>query len=210
MRLRFRIKESVRDISKKIIDELRLIAAEHLTSKLTEVQEAVKPIIYNSVYHSPEMRSCREDYLKAEFGLDFDPTIEISRAVSESVLSRISRASVRKDQVIGSMQIEIQPNDYINVLSIPEAVVITEDGAKLPWLSWLTLYGNSIIILDYGIRYEFGTGRSGLGYMRKKATPYRVHPSYSGDATNNFITRAINSAVTIDQITTSVGRILSR
>lgn len=210
MRVSFNIKESIKDISKKLLGELRLIASKHLSDRLVEVQEAIKPIIYDAVYNSPEMDSCRNDYLKAEFGLDFDPTEAISRAVADSVSTTMARSSIKNNRVIGSMTIEIQPSEYMNLLQLPESIVITENGAKLPWLSWLLLYGNSVIIVDYGIRYEFGKGRSGLGYMRKKATPYRVHPAYSGDANDNFITRALNSTSTRVQLDNVISTVLSR
>ena len=55
--------------------------------------------------------------------------------------------------------------------------------------------GDSIIIADFGVEYETGAGRSGGARMDATAKPFKVNPLYSGDETNNFITRALQPAL---------------
>ena len=83
----------------------------------------------------------------------------------------------------------MQPNDYSNLLSLSASKQIIEGGA-IPWLNWLLTLGDSIIIANFGVEYG-PFGRSGMARMTEKQRPFKVDSAYSGNITDNFITRSI-------------------
>jgi hypothetical protein len=112
--------------------------------------------------------------------------------VAESVYTKFSPFKYLGGFIIGRSFVAIQPANHFELLTLPQAVVIIEDGARLPWLDWLLHYGDQIIIADFGVKYQSGRGRSGGATMEKGGTPFRVNPQYSGVSGNNFIVRALN------------------
>ena len=166
--------------------------ANKVFARLTkQVQNKIYPIIYSAIYSSPEMNSVRNGKLKFDFGLTLDPTISIATAVADSCRVYAENVKVVGGKITGGITVNIQPQNYLNVLNIPQAVNIIEDGSELPWLEWLTLHGNQIIIADFGVKYVDG-GRTGGAIMVEQAKPFRVDPNYSGSEQDNFISRSIS------------------
>ena len=88
----------------------------------------------------------------------------------------------------------MQPSNFANLLSLPEASQPIE-GGSLPWLSWLLTAGDSIIIANFGVEFgSFPQSRTGGARMAQKAAPYKVNSAFSGTEDDNFITRSISVA----------------
>lgn len=154
------------------------------------IERKVKPLIRKAVAGSPEISSLSGGTLKYDFGLIKDPAGEIVNAVVGSVVVDVSKIRATKAKFSGGITVSIQPDDLRNLLSLSVANQIIEDGSALPWLQWLLLSGDSIIIASAGVEYKTG-GRSGGAVMSKDFAPFRVNPMFSGSSSNNFITRAI-------------------
>lgn len=163
----------------------------YINKSRDKVRRSLKPVIFQAIYTSPEMESVRGGVLKFDFGLPTDPTQEISNAVSESISIDFGLFKYLARKVVGNAAVKIQPTDYLNILSIPSAIVITEKGENLPWLEWLLRYGDSIIIIDFGVEYTEG-GRSGGAIMTTRNRPFRVNSQFSGTEDDNFISRALS------------------
>ena len=70
------------------------------------------------------------------------------------------------------------------------------DGGSLPWLQWLLLEGDSIIIANFGVEYSNeAQGRAGPARMTRQARPFRVNPKFSGTKDDNFITRSLSGRI---------------
>ncbi|NCA31122.1 MAG: hypothetical protein EBS93_10465 [Chitinophagia bacterium] len=86
--------------------------------------------------------------------------------------------------------------DYADVLSSDDALVIDNlRGYNLPWLEWLLLEGNKIIVRKQQV--EFGpniASRTGNAIMRPSNKSWRVPSEFAGTITNNWITRAIDNS----------------
>lgn len=163
-----------------------------ISRKLPRVRFVLADTIYKIMHSSPEMESVRAGTLKFDFGLDRDVTFEICSSISRSVSIEFSNFKFQNNRIIGNAQVNIQPVDYLNLLELPESVVITEDGVELPWLEWLLTLGDSVIVANYGVKYTSG-GRSGGAVMTPDNKPFRVDPRYSGTVNDNFIARALNA-----------------
>lgn len=164
------------------------------TRLASQVRSKVSLVVKDAVYNSPEMASVRGGTLKLDFGLTFDPTIAIANAVADSCEVFAEDIKVVAGKITGGLRLNIQPQNYLNVLNIPQAVNVIEDGSELPWLEWLTLYGNQIIIVDFGVKYVDG-GRTGGAIMVEQTKPFRVDPNYAGSEQDNFISRAITEII---------------
>lgn len=173
---------------RKILDEQ---AKALIKRKRPAVRAAVKPMIIDAIYNSPEMNSVRVGLLKYDFGLTSDPTQIISWSVADSMRLRYFRGP----EFSNGFSIEVQPSKHENLYGLPAAYQDTEKNVELPWLKWLLEMGDSIIIADFGVKYLDG-GRSGGAIMLGHKSPFRVEPAYSGTESDNFITRALNKKLT--------------
>ena len=175
-------------IGKEIDKEL----AKKVNAKLKKIKPFItrqfRSVITTSLLNSPEVNALAGGDLKAEFGLDFDPTQELVAAIMATLDVQVK--SVTKTRK-GGITVLLQPNDYSNLLSQPWASQAIRNGS-IPWLEWLLTLGDSIIISDYGVEFgNFPDSRSGLAKMATEVAPYKVNSQYSGTVDSNFITRAI-------------------
>lgn len=186
----------IKETAQQLIDKIKNILKDQARARIRKNQPRVRALIkyelYNAIYECSEMESLRSGKLKWDFGLDFDPSMAISEAVSEAF-----RTKYKENQAtVAQFEIDIQPLSYLEVLELPEAVQITEKGEILPWLEWLLTYGSTIVVIDgYGVKYA-SAGRSGGAVMIEGynfGKPFMVDPLYSGTKSDNFITRAISA-----------------
>tara|TARA_R100000664_G_C2729213_1_gene120243 strand:- start:98 stop:700 length:603 start_codon:yes stop_codon:yes gene_type:complete len=175
---------------RNIVQKANKAMAQHLNKVLPraarKVRGQVESLFSSALYASPEIASLSNGVLRAEFGLTFDPTNQLVRAIVSSLDMSVDKVN---NKLQGGFTIVMQPTDYGNLLSLPIAYQPV-DGGALPWLMWLLTLGDSIIIGNFG--FEVGNhGRTGRGHMVKTKAPYKVNGAFSGTVDNNFITRAI-------------------
>ena len=88
-----------------------------------------------------------------------------------------------------------------------EATVTDNQGQKLPWLEWLLLRGNQIIIRNYQVRMGASPySRTNMAVMVQSKKNWRVPMEFAGTITNNWTTRALDKvdAQIIDNIINSI------
>jgi hypothetical protein len=158
-----------------------------------KIHSAVINLVIEALQKSPEIISLQAGTLKTDFGLDFDPTETIIYAIANSTYINFKGFRLNKNSVTNILSVYIQPSDFKNILSMSDASVLTDKGQSLPWLEWLLLEGDAIIVTEYHVEYgAYESSRSG-GAIMKPSGVFRVNPAYSGTAENNFITRALAS-----------------
>jgi len=185
-----RIIEKNSDIEKKI----NSLIAGQVNSLIKKKKQAIRlkiiSIIESRLSSSLTLALLSSGVLKYDFGLEFDPSPAIINAVANSVTLGISNADRRfKNQTL--ITLYIQPSNYNNLLTLSIAEQDIK-GGTIPWLEWLLLRGDEIIIYDYSVEYG-PYGRSG-GARMEPGGFFRVNPIYSGTADDNFITRIIAQA----------------
>ena len=190
MVLRINLTESNAQIEAKILKAIAEDVNKSFSQKINLVKDIFSRNVYDAVVSCPEMNSVSSGVLKIDFGLLFDPVVVIAIATADSVNVQFNK--VNNKLTTGGFSVTVQPLDYLNLLSLPQAINITEKGITLPWLEWLLTYGDSIIIADFGVKYT-RDGRTGGGYMSPEAKPFIVNSMFSGTVDNNFITRAIDA-----------------
>ena len=186
--LSIRLLETEQEISKKI----NKASAEHLNSQInrniSSVKNKVREFVSRAILSQPEIQSLQGGILQGAFGL-----VESSSAISAIENTVKNSVSVQFDKfdsnLNGGIKVHIQPSDFNNLLSLTEGRNVTTDG-EFHWLMWLLTMGDSSLVVGYSFNPVTGRGRSNLGYMEAGGF-FRVPPEFSGDASDNFITRAL-------------------
>ena len=177
---------------------------DHINSSISavgeDIKKKIKPIIFNVIHDCYEMEALRGFYLRGALGLTSSQagssSRDIAEAVSSAVFINVKGATPRN--LSGALTINIQPDDFSNVLSISEAVIqYTSDKYKrnvdLPWLDWLLTKGDTVLVSGFNFQPNIGEGRSGAGSMVQDLTEgWRIRPEYAGTKQDNFITRALS------------------
>lgn len=172
-------------INSALAKEINLV----IKNLLPTLKQKIIPVIRLALASSPEITSLQNGVLRAEFGLDSDPTAQLIEEILSTLEFRPLYAQKNRG---GGIEILMQPSDYSNILgkSFAQQAI---DGGSLPWLSWLLTLGDSIIITGFGVEFgSFKTSRTGDARMSSKMAPYKVNSAFSGTLNDNFITRAIN------------------
>lgn len=181
----------------KIEKEINSIIAKQAFSVLKKRKEAIRTKIVNIVARSLSTSLTLNELvygdLKADFGLEFNPIPDIIYAVSNSVSLGINPIGDKRFKKQSLVTLYVQPRTYNNLLSLAIAEQDI-DGGTIPWLEWLLLEGDKIIIYDYEVKYGQGLGRSGEGIMIETNGFFQVAELHRGTRDDNFITKAISRA----------------
>jgi hypothetical protein len=201
------VRETTQQIERKmavgIRDELNRI----FPASMSQIEREIKKIIYDGIIRQPEYSAIRANELRIELGLH--DGIARLLAIIDTWLTGISvrfkpfRTSSKG--LTGGIVVEAVASDYMDVLSMSEAILVTEKMEQLPWLQWLLLEGSSVIIGDYRVVFGAGMGRTGGGHMVKGGS-WGIPSQYAGNSNNNFITRALLSIQ--PELETTITRII--
>lgn len=150
---------------------------------------------------SPEYKSIAYGDLQGHFGMRPDESVsklkEIVTILAQSTQVDFVPFRVRGNAISGGLRIYAFKEDFSDILSSNAAYQTTNAGQQLPWLEWLLIEGDKVIIYDYFfLPGDFETSRSGQGIMVFDKTKYwRVPPQYSGTKNSNWITRTVNAYI---------------
>ena len=191
----FKGKIKILDSDEKIIQNILGSSEKEIKNLLAKskvkIQSQVINLVVEALSQCPEILSLQSGKLKYDFGLDSDPTQDIIYAIANSVYVYFKNFRLTKSKATSVLSIYIQPSDFRNILSSSSAVVITKNGDVLPWLQWLLLEGDAIIITQYHVDYgPYPSSRSGNAIMKPSGV-FKVDSAFSGVADDNFITRAL-------------------
>lgn len=208
--MNLRLVDSIAKIEKDIKTALIADLNTHLNKRKNVAVDRLKQVCKSWILSQPEIKSLDSASvpfsLHSLFGLQRGSEAQIVDTIANAVANSIQVKFSKIDKNFkGGITFSIQPADFQNLLGLPEGHVITKKGTDLHWLNWLLERGDSVIITGY--QYEASNrGRSGSGAMVQGGS-FRVPPSYSGTATNNFVTRAFtNKQKEIERILSEVFR----
>jgi len=92
----------------------------------------------------------------------------------------------------------MKSDDLNGVIGDQVALVVDKNrDYELPWLQWLLLRGNEVIVQNYSVKIGPNpASRTGNAIMVQSNRNWRVPPEFVGTQTNNWTTRAIAAAET--------------
>tara|TARA_Y100000296_G_C5095436_1_gene217104 strand:+ start:199 stop:813 length:615 start_codon:yes stop_codon:yes gene_type:complete len=189
-----KLTQTAAQIEKEILNALVKEANHTFRGALQRMTAPIQRVVNSAIASSPEIASLRSGTLRADFGITtgVDVTSPIINAVANSVNVYMQPFSVKGVGISGGISVNIQPDNFENLLSLGIGTTVTEKGDVLPWLDWLLNLGDAVIIADFGVEYG-SFGRSGGARMSSGSRPFKVDSAFSGTVADNFITRALES-----------------
>jgi hypothetical protein len=194
MQFTIELLETNKQIEQKILEGIAEDFNSLIQPKLIDIREKISVATVAFLQGSETYESLMRGELAGHFGLPvWGRRMMINNVVQkigDNIEIDYTPVRVRAGGFIGGAEIGVLIKDFSDILAMMEASVDTEKGQILPWLEFLLLRGDQIIISQYDIKMETGTGRSGKAIMVKgSAKAWRVPPEYSGVAGDNWLTR---------------------
>lgn len=193
--------ESEQTIVRKILRALRLEINEKLQLAIGGISTRIKSLTYDFLINTPEYAALINGPLTGQFGFYKGTQEHQIRAIIDELIEQVyiehtlSTRVTAKGNFSGGIKISIIDADFKRVMQMNEAHILTEKGETLPWLEWLIVKGDKIIIDTHYFRPGgFKRSRSGKGLMYENTETkryWRVPPEYKGTIRNNWFTRAI-------------------
>ena len=192
------IKESVPQISRMIKKAL----IEEINKKFTvntvkELVHLVRDDIKLALLAAPEAQSLLAGELRGQFGIPSgweDRFVKsIITTIADSIEFDFHKLSDKGNKIDGGFTFYVAKADFSDILALDEAIIVTRKGQILPWLDWLLLKGDRLIISDYSLRYVPAASRSHSYIMIEEHGEFWKVPSeFAGTIKNNWITRALD------------------
>ena len=205
----------ITDTAKTVEKRLLVAIASELNKVLPSIVAPVKSDFQQNIQrvftNSPEYKALVGGPLNEHFGFprgsEFSKLDAIIDTLAREVEVEFNSITVSGSSLKGGITIKAFLSSFENILDLSEANVRIKDGS-LPWLEWLLIRGDEIIVADYNITFDDFKGqlsRSGGAIMVPDDNEgWRVPAEYSGTARDNWVTRSVhNSLKFIEQLTTS-------
>lgn len=198
MQISFELLHSDKEIVDLIIKEFVNKFNRQLPNIIKKISNDLRIATFNFLKTTPTYESLLSGELAGHFGI---PKVN-RQYIIDSIIKSVADNMIvdYKPMVYGvgkfrhGIFIRALRKDMGEVLSLPGATIFSEKGDPLPWLDWLLLEGDKIIIREYEIDFRYGQGRSGLAVMDEvDGGVWRVPAEFSGTITNNWLTNAIKS-----------------
>ncbi len=192
MSISLKLTQSINEITKlvnnAIYEEINLSIKKNLNKTKNKFITQIK----NWIEEQPEIKSLNsaatQNSLAALFGLTPSDSDQAVRQIINSVINSLQVDIKFNNKLTGDVIFNIQPEDFSNILALPEGHRLTDKNIDLHWLDWLLTKGSTVIIIGYYYKPS-SRGRSAAGHMSKGGS-FRVPPTFAGNLDNNFITRS--------------------
>jgi len=148
---------------------------------------------YNAIINGP---------LDAHFGIPqgeaLDRLDSIINQIVKSIRVDFKEIKSRGKIFTGGYTVRILRADFLDIINLSAAIVDNTSNnvnvaTQLPWLEWLLIRGDNIIIDDYEIVFgSFSQSRSNAAIMvRNEASVWSVPPEFSGTIRKNWLTKSV-------------------
>lgn len=205
MKITLKITESNNQIEQKIVDALYPQVKKYMDDFMNKLKRGLPPIISSAIINTSEYQSLLNGKLRLEFGIP-NPGEKLAKLIeiwSTNIVwdYKVTKINRRIKAVVGAKLIRA---DFRDVLYGDFAIVADiARGYDLPWLQWLLLEGDKIIVRKHEVQLTTNKySRTGLAIMKDSKKNWRVPVEFAGTISNNWITRAIDNAS--DQIYTFI------
>lgn len=195
MKFEIEIKESDKLITKRIIKALIPEVDAFMKKSLEKIKKELPPILQNAIISSNTYNDIVSGKLRLELGIPdaltkLDGLIDIWTTNIDA--RYIKPVTIGADKIYSFISVGLVKSDYSDVLGTDYALVYDRKGYSLPWLQWLLFEGTRPIVSTHKVVFMRG-GRTGGAIMRRPGS-WSVPIAHAGTATDNWITRAIDSA----------------
>lgn len=191
--------ESIREIETKIINAMIQDLDVAILKSVPIISLAIGSEIETLIRESDIYRRLLNGDLKRHFGLTgagekLDSIVNNIVAHIEVKYKKLQNVG---NNIIGGIEINVLRSGFVDLITLEAAIQETEKGDKLPWLDWLLLQGNKLLIADYSIVFKPGEGRSGAIMIYDEDGFWKVPSDASGTINNNWLTRVLFENLTL-------------
>jgi len=196
MELQLKLVETPSQIATLIMNEIKAVLNGILSSSAKSIEVEIRTLFMDAITGSDTWQSLKDGKLRAEFGLPDDVDTRLSNILDIWLDSIIVdyKPVTGTTTLHGGISLYMLQSDWNDVISSESAIILTKVGQILPWLEWLLIYGDKIIIRDYEIvMKQTNKSRSGMALMVKRASGrWRMPPEYAGSTNSNFVTKLLD------------------
>lgn len=188
--------DSTDKMTEKVINAFRLHLNSVFKRAASSIQRRLGEVCESLITRSEEYNSLLSGQLLGELGV---PEIRtkldrILTTIKNSVTVEWTPIIRQGSELSGGLVFKMIRSDFLDIIGLPESYYLTEKGTTIPWLEWLIMEGDRIIIIGYDVKLnltpkERSSSRTGLALMTH-GSGWRVPPQWSGTVQDNFITRA--------------------
>jgi hypothetical protein len=196
MKFSLRLLETDSQISKLIMEDIKKLLENAINKALPEISKDIQSVVGEALRTQPEYSSLMTGTLKAEFGIPDATSINsVIDALIQTLAIQKSGISVTNRGISGGFVLTMMKSDDMNGIIYTDIASVNDiNGYSLPWLEWLLLKGNEIIVKNYEVLYTASPySRSGMAVMTPSSSSWRVPVQFAGTEKDNWTTRAINS-----------------
>ena len=181
--------------AKELERRLRTVVESRLQVAAPAVLEHARELFGQALREEPHYTSLLNGTLREELGLK-NPAEEVELAIAAAV-SAIKVASLpARGLSLGGLEVLLLGEAYQQAIAIGSYENDGKHKTQIPWLEWLLLAGDSIIIQDFHVLTALAKGvasfpasRSGTALMVPRGA-WRIPPEFAGTADDNWFVRA--------------------
>lgn len=200
MKFSLTLAENNSEIRQKILSSIQDIINKAIDNTVRTLHKDIKNLIIDALKSEPEYSSLTNGELRREFGIydvsNVDAAID---TIASSIKISKNVVKINNAGLSGGIEISIINNqDYGGALLDYSGKVTDNDrGYSLPWLEWLLLKGNQVIVKNYEVKLGSNPrSRSGGAIMTPSSSNWRVPPQFAGTLKDNWTTRALSTIET--------------
>jgi hypothetical protein len=170
---------------------------DYMKDAITTIRKEIGTIISNAIVNTPEYESLVSGKLKYELGIP-DANAKIAGLLdiwTKNIYIEYMPPKIISSKIKSSFSASLIKSSFDDVLSTDLAYVIDNIYQyRLPWLEWLLLEGNKIIVKKQEVVMGPNPrSRTGFALMRGSNKNWKVPAEFAGTIRDNWITRAIDN-----------------
>ena len=196
MRFTAKVVESARKVTANISKALQTQVQSVFRKAKPKIQRDISKLIADAIRAEPEYGALKAGKLRLEIGIaDTSVVDDVVDLFAQSIKFNINQVKVGTKGIDAVLSFTIiGSDDFERILQSNAAVITSENGAMLPWLTWLLLKGGDEIVLNNKVLFKPSpASRTGQAIMiPTKRGGWRVPARYIGTESNNWVTRAMS------------------
>jgi hypothetical protein len=194
MNLSLTLLESDSQIKSLILAQIKNVINNSITKSIPKITNEIKAAVALALRAEPEYQSLISGELKAELGIpDVGQVDSVIDLMIDTLKVRLIPIKIGSFGLSGGFELTmLESSDLGGVITASPAYVTDIKGYSLPWLEWLCLRNNEIIVKNFDVKYgPSPNSRSGMAIMVPSTNSWRVPPAFAGSSSRNWTTRAI-------------------
>lgn len=198
MNFSLKVLENSETIQKSILSALLPEANKYMDKAISIIKKDLPSIVSEAIISEPEYSSLLSGQLKFELGIP-NASSKISSLINMWISNMVidyKPPTSTNSSIRASFSAKLIRANFSDVLGIDEAYINDSlRGYSLPWLEWLLLDGNAIVVPNYEVVMGSNPrSRTGSAIMKGSTSSWKVPDQFSGTISDNWITRAISNS----------------